>query len=204
MKPNYIYGQKNWPQFVWDKDILSRKIEKVRLMQGKLLGKMEGLDFKLQEEAVLQSLTEDILKTSEIEGESLDRSQVRSSVARRLGMDLAGLVKSDRNVEGIVEVMLDATQKFKEPLTQDRLFGWHAALFPTGRSGMSKIVVGQWRDDSAGPMQVVSGPIGNEKIHYEAPQAKKLKKDMREFLTWVNAKKMKIRYCKQELRICGL
>ena len=195
MKPNYIYGQKNWPQFVWDKDILSRKIEKVRLMQGKLLGKMEGLGFKLQEEAVLQSLTEDILKTSEIEGESLDRSQVRSSVARRLGMDLAGLVKSDRNVEGIVEVMLDATQKFKEPLTQDRLFGWHAALFPTGRSGMSKIVVGQWRDDSAGPMQVVSGPIGNEKIHYEAPQAKKLKKDMREFLTWVNAKKkMKIRY----------
>ena len=189
MKPNYIYGQKNWPQFVWDKDILSRKIEKVRLMQGKLLGKMEGLGFKLQEEAVLQSLTEDILKTSEIEGESLDRSQVRSSVARRLGMDLAGLVKSDRNVEGIVEVMLDATQKFKEPLTQDRLFGWHAALFPTGRSGMSKIVVGQWRDDSAGPMQVVSGPIGNEKIHYEAPQAKKLKKDMREFLTWVNAKK---------------
>jgi Fic family protein len=129
-------------------------------------------------------LTEEVIKSSEIEGEYLDRKQVRSSVARRLGMDVGGLVAADRNVEGVVEMMLDATQNFKEPLTSARLFNWHAALFPTGRSGMSKIRVGQWRDDRQGPMQVVSGAIGKRRVHYEAPVAARLHKEMKAFLKW--------------------
>jgi Fic family protein len=145
---------------------------------------MEALGFNLRAEAVLTTLTEDVLKSSEIEGEHLDREQVRSSIARRLGMDIGALTPADRNVEGVVEMMLDATQKFAEPLTDERLFAWHAALFPTGRSGMSKIVVGAWRDDSSGPMRVVSGPVGKERVHYEAPEAKRLSSEMTEFLAW--------------------
>ncbi len=185
----YIHEFKDWPRFTWDKDHVALKLEQIRLNQGRLIGKMERLGFKTQEEAVLQTLTEDILKTSEIEGEVLDRNQVRSSVARQLGMDVVGLVKSERNVEGIVEMMLDATQKYKAPLTTERLFAWHAALFPTGRSGMTKILVGKWRDDSSCAMKVITGPIGKSKVHFQAPDAKKLKSEMRQFLTWANGKK---------------
>jgi Fic family protein len=147
---------------------------------------MEGLGYPLRADANLRALTEEILKSSEIEGEHLDDAQVRSSLARRLGMDVAGLVPVDRDVEGIVEMMLDATQKFAEPLTAERLFGWHAALFPTGRSGMSKISVGAWRTDASDPMQVVSGPMGRERVHYEAPSARLLEAEMRAFLDWFN------------------
>ena len=189
MTTRYIHELKGWPRFTWNKDLIALKLEQVRLNQGRLIGKMERLGFKTQEEAVLQTLTEDILKTSEIEGEVLDRNQVRSSVARQLGMDVLGLVKSERSVEGVVEMMLDATQKYKASLTGERLFAWHAALFPTGRSGMTKILVGKWRDDSNGPMQVISGPIGKSKVHYQAPDAKKLKAEMSQFLTWANGKK---------------
>ena len=147
---------------------------------------MQALGFKLQEEAVLRSLTDDVLKSSEIEGEQLDADQVRSSVARRLGMDIGGLTPADRHVEGIVEMMLDATQRYDQPLTRERLFGWHAALFPTGRSGMQRINVGDWRDDTAAAMQVVSGPVGRERVHFEAPAAARLAEEMRRFLEWFN------------------
>jgi Fic family protein len=145
---------------------------------------MEGLGFQLRTEAVLDTLTEDVLKSSEIEGEKLDRGQVRSSIARRLGIEIAGLTTADRNVEGVVEMMLDATQHYDQPLTAQRLFDWHAALFPTGRSGMSRINVGAWRDDKKGPMQVVSGPIGRDRVHYEAPVAARLRGEMKKFLAW--------------------
>jgi len=145
---------------------------------------MEALGSPLREEAVLRALTEDVLKFSEIEGEVLDREQVRSSIARRLGMDIGGLVEADRNVEGVVEMMLDATQNYAQPLTAERLFGWHAALLPTGRSGMSRITVGAWRTAEAGPMQVVSGPIGPERVHYESPASERLDADMSRFLDW--------------------
>jgi Fic family protein len=148
---------------------------------------MEALGFKLKEEAVVLTLTEDVLKSSEIEGEKLDANQVRSSVARRLGIDVGGLQPADRHVEGVVEMMLDATQHYDQPLTRERLFGWHAALFPTGRSGMHRITVGAWRDDHASPMQVVSGPVGRERVHFEAPSADRLEEEMRRFLEWFNA-----------------
>ena len=180
----YIHQQAGWPKFRWDDAALTPKLADVRHRQGRLIGRMEALGFNLRAEAVLITLTEDVLKSSEIEGEHLDREQVRSSIARRLGMDIGALTPADRNVEGVVEMMLDATQKFAEPLTDERLFAWHAALFPTGRSGMSKIVVGAWRDDSNGPMQVVSGPVGKERVHYEAPEAKRLQSEMTDFLAW--------------------
>ena len=189
MSRNYVHLHKKWPKFTWDQDQLTSLIERVRLNQGRLIGKMEGLGFDLRDEAVLQNLTEDVIKSSEIEGEKLDRTQVRSSIARRMGMDVAGLVRSDRDIEGVVEMMMDATQNYKQPLSSKRLFDWHAALFPTGRSGMSKITVGGWRNDSDGPMQVVSGPIGRQKIHFEAPKAKLLKNEMKLFLNWFNEKK---------------
>jgi len=145
---------------------------------------MEGLGFQLRKEAVLNTLTEDVLKSSEIEGEKLDRDQVRSSIARRLGIDIGGLIRADRDVEGVVEMMLDATQHYDRPLSVRRLFNWHAALFPTGRSGMSRIDVGTWRKDKNGPMQVVSGPIGKERVHYQAPPAARLRGEMKRFLDW--------------------
>ena len=147
---------------------------------------MEGLGFPLREEAVLRTLTEDVLKSSEIEGEALDQQQVRSSIARRMGMDIGALTPADRNVEGVVEMMLDATQKLGEPLTAERLFAWHASLFPTGHSGMSRILVGAWRDDNKGPMQVVSGPVGRERVHYQAPPAERAPHEMEVFLRWFN------------------
>jgi Fic family protein len=182
----YIYERKDWPKLTWSHERLAGQLAAVRHRQGRLIGRMEGLGFSLRNEAVLQSLTEDVLKSSEIEGEKLDRDQVRSSIARRLGLDVGGLAPADRHVEGVVEMMLDATQHYVDPLTEERLFGWHSALFPTGRSGMRKIVVSDWRDDKSGPMQVVSGPIGREKVHYQALEAKRIPKEMRAFLKWFN------------------
>ena len=183
---NYIYERPDWPKYTWDQEKLAPKLAAVRHRQGRLIGRMEAIGFPLRKEAVLQILTLDVLKSSEIEGEVLNPEQVRSSIARRLGMDIAGAIPADRHVEGVVEMMLDATQNFDKPLTAERLFGWHAALFPTGRSGLHKIIVGAWRDDSTGPMQVVSGPIGHEKVHFEAPAAKRLKSEMAKFIGWAN------------------
>ncbi len=184
----YIHQHNHWPNFVWDKEKLTDLLGKVRHLQGRLIGRMESLGFPLQTEAVLENLTLDVLKSNEIEGEILDAHQVRSSIARRLGIDIAGLVPTDRHVEGIVEMILDATQKYNEPLTEERLFGWHAAMFPTGRSGMYKIVAGGWRNNAPNdPMQVVSGPLGKERVHFEAPAAARLPKEMQQFLNWFNA-----------------
>lgn len=180
----YIYQQSDWPNFRWSDETLAQRLAAVRHRQGRLIGRMEALGFTLRAEAVLQTLTEDVLKSSEIEGELLDKEQVRSSIARRLGMDIGGLVAADLNVEGVVEMMLDATQRYDVPLTDERLFGWHSALFPTGRSGMSRITVGAWRTADAGPMQVVSGPIGRERVHFEAPAADALDREMAVFLAW--------------------
>ena len=182
----YIHELADWPQFRWDQTALSEKLAAVRHRQGRLIGRMEGLGFSLRNEAMLQTLTQDVVKSSEIEGEILDADQVRSSIARRLGIDIGALTPTDRNVEGVVEMMLDATGHYDEPLTEDRLFGWHAALFPTGRSGMTKITVDAWRDDKRGPMRVVSGAIGHERIHYEAPKAPLLDREMTAFLDWYN------------------
>jgi Fic family protein len=181
----YIHKLPNWPKFEWDQSGLARQLAAVRHRQGRLIGRMQALGFPLREEAVLQTLTEDVLKSSEIEGEILDEDQVRSSIARRLGMEAAALPSADRDVEGVVEMMLDATQKYDEKLTQDRLFDWHASLFPTGRSGMRKIIVGAWRDEKSGPM-VVSNPHGGERVHCEAPAAGRLDIEMQEFLDWFN------------------
>ncbi len=183
----YIYQLQGWPSFTWNAEKINGLLTGVRHQQGKLLGRMENLGFALQYEATLQTLTLDVLKSSEIEGELLDAEQVRSSIARRLGMDIAGLVTADRHIEGVVEMMLDATQHFDKPLTEERLFGWHAALFPTGRSGLHKIVVGAWRDNLPhDPMQVVSGAMSKETIHYEAPAAELLRDEMNKFLQWFN------------------
>ncbi|SDT60530.1 Fic family protein [Bradyrhizobium canariense] len=186
--PDYIHQLSAWPEFTWDQHGLSRQLSAVRHRQGRLIGRMQALGFALREEAVLQTLTDDVLKSSEIEGDILDKDEVRSSIARRLGMEAAGLPPADRHVEGVVEMMLDATQKFNDPLTAERLLAWHASLFPTGRSGMRKIAVGAWRDDQSGPMQVVSGAEGRERVHYEAPPATKLEGEMKAFLDWFNRK----------------
>ena len=180
----YIHELKDWPRFEWNREKLAEPLASVRHQQGRLTGHMEALGFNLRQEAVLQTLTADVLKSSEIEGEKLDAEQVRSSIARRLGMDIGALKPADRNVEGVVEMMLDATRHYDRPLTVERLFAWHASLFPTGRSGMTKIRAGAWRDDSTGPMQVVSGPIGREHVHYEAPKADCLDGEMHAFLAW--------------------
>ena len=183
----YIHEQTDWPKFRWRHERIGEQLAAVSRHQGRLIGRMEGLGFQLRAEAVLESLTEEVIKSSEIEGEVLDKEQVRSSLARRLGLDIGALAPIDRNVEGVVEMMLDATQGYDAPLTEDRLFGWHAALFPTGRSGMSRITVGAWRTDKSDPMQVVSGPVGRERVHYQAPPASRLKTEMRAFLKWFNA-----------------
>jgi Fic family protein len=182
----YFHELEDWPRFGWSSQDLAEQLAAVRHRQGRLLGRMEALGFDLRAEAVLQTLTEDVLKSSEIEGEILDKEQVRSSIARRLGMDIGALAPVDRDVEGVVEMMLDATQNYQATLTDERLFAWHAALFPTGRSGMTKIIVGAWRDEASGPMQVVSGPIGREKVHYEAPAAARLDSEMAGFVEWYN------------------
>ena len=182
----WIHEHQNWPNFTWDAEALAPKLADIRYCQGHLLGRMQGLGFELRREASLRTLTNDVVKSSAIEGESLNRKEVRSSIARRLGLDIAGLISASRDVEGIVGMMLAATQQFATPLTKSRLFDWHAALFPTGRSGMHKIIVGGWRSLDTGPMQVVSGPIGKEKVHFEAPSADRLEKEMHAFLKWFN------------------
>lgn len=183
----WIYEDKHWPEFVWDREAVTPQLIEVRHKQGRLLGRMEALGFDLRQEASLSTLTNDVLQSSAIEGERLDPEEVRSSIARRLGMDVAGLVAAGRDVEGVVEMMLDATRHFETLLTQERLFDWHAALFPTGRSGMQRIVVGAYRPAEVGPMQVVSGPIGREKVHFEAPDAGVLQNEMKLFLKWLNS-----------------
>lgn len=182
----YIYERKNWPEFIWDKEKLSALLSEMRYLQGRIIGKMESVGFDLKRTAVLDTLTLDIMKSSEIEGEILNNEQVRSSIARRLGMDIPGMVVPDRNVDGVVDMMLDATRNFSQPLTADRLFSWHSALFPEGRSGMYKISTGKWRTDSTGPMQIVSGPIGREKVHYQAMPASIIDSQIKLFLDWVN------------------
>lgn len=183
----YIHLLPDWPRFRWDRERLAAPLAALRHQQGRLIGNMEALGFSLRQEASLEALTSDVLKTSEIEGEMLDAEAVRSSLARRLGIDIGALKPADRHVEGIVEMTLDATANYREPLTEERLFAWHAALFPTGRSGMTKIQVGAWRNDVHRPMQVVSGPIGRETVHYEAPEAKRLPAEMAAFVEWFNA-----------------
>lgn len=182
--PRYIHELTGWPKLRWEKQGLANTLASVRHRQGRLLGRMEALGFPLQQEAVLQTLTEDVVKTSDIEGETLDAVQVRSSIARRLGIDVGGIETADRQVEGVVEMMLDATRNYDRPLTVDRLFGWHSSMFPSGRTGMRRVRVGAWRDDSTGPMQVVSGPVGRERIHFEAPAADRLDSEMDAFLEW--------------------
>lgn len=184
----YIHQRPSWPNFTWDHELVLPLLSQVRHKQGKLKGYMEFLGFTLRNESTLRTLTLDVLKSTEIEGVFLNPEQVRSSIARQLGMDIAGLVKADRHIEGVVEMMLDATQRYGLPLSKERLFDWHAALFPTGRSGMHKITVGHWRNNEKGPMQVVSGALGKERVHYEAPDAKRLEKEMKLFLKWFNSK----------------
>ncbi len=181
---NYIYQHKDWTQFTWQDKAINAVFGEVRNTQGKIIGQMNALGFSAKEEATLTTLTLDVVKSSEIEGELLNYDQVRSSIARRLGINTAGLVPGSRHIEGVVEMMLDATQNHSKPLTQERLFGWHAALFPTGYSGPYKIEVGQYR---TGQMQVVSGAMGKEKIHYEAVNPELVKSEMDAFLNWFNS-----------------
>jgi Fic family protein len=183
----YIHEWPEWPHLVWDQARLAQPLATVRHRQGRLIGRMQALGFPLREEAVLSTLTEDVLKSSEIEGEVLDKDQVRSSIARRLGIAAGAPTPADRNVEGVVEMMLDATQRYQQPLTHERLFGWHASLFPTGRSGMSRITAGAWRDDKLGAMQVVSKAHSDRpRVHYQAPAAPRLDAEMKSFLDWFN------------------
>jgi Fic family protein len=182
----YTHALPDWPKFQWDRDILAAPLTAARLKQGRLIGQMEVLGLTIRDEAILRTLTEDVLKTSEIEGEKLDAGQVRSSIARRLGMDIGDLKAADRLVEGVVEMMIDATGRYDQPLNDERLFSWHASLFPDGSSGLRSITVGAYRDDRRGPMQVVSGPVGRERVHYEAPAAARLPGEMQRFFEWFN------------------
>ncbi len=183
----YIHELPDWPNFHWDAALVANPLAALRHRQGRLIGRMEALGFNLRSEATLHTLTMDVVKSSEIEGEVLNNEQVRSSIARRLGMDIGALAPADRNIDGVVEMMLDATQKFATPLTVERLFNWHASLFPTGRSGLRQIAVARWRDDANGPMQVVSGPLGRERVHFEAPAAARLDNEIATFVKWFDA-----------------
>ncbi len=180
----YLWERPRWPDFSWNGERLGKSLALAHHEKGRLLGRMEALGFEFREEACLQVLTQEVVKSSEIEGEILNSDQVRSSIARRLGMDVGGLLPADRDIEGMVEMALDAAGSFDKPLTEDRLCGWQAALFPAGRSGLRKIAVGDWRDDREGPMQVVSGPMGKEKVHYQAPPADRVPGEMAKFLSW--------------------
>lgn len=182
----YIYENPKWPNFEWNNEKLLPLLSYVRNRQGKLIGKMGALGFELRNEANLEILTQDVLKSTEIEGEFLDKEQVRSSIARRLGLDISGLIYSERNVDGIVDLMLDATRNYEQELNKQRLFSWHNSLFPTGQSGLYKITTGTWREDSTGPMQVVSGALGKEKVHFQAPSSELIEVEMQIFLDWFN------------------
>jgi len=179
----YIYEYESWPKFTWEHNKINLVLGKVRYLQGKIFGQMGAIGFSIKSEAVLSTLTMDVLKSSEIEGEILNYDQVRSSIARRLGIDHAGIESVDRNVEGVVEMMLDATQRYDTVLDKERIYGWHASLFPTGWSGMHRITTGRFRD---GEMQVVSGPMGREKVHFQAPSHKIVEQEMDSFLNWLN------------------
>ena len=183
----YIHERSDWPRLHWNHEVVADVLADVRHRQGRLIGRMEALGFDLQREAVLGTLVEDVVKSSDIEGDKLDAGQVRSSIARRLGMDVGGMGQGDWDVEGIVEMMLDATRRYDEPLNAERLFDWHASLFPTGRSGMRRITVGAWRGSGSDPMQVVSGPVGRERVHFKAPPAARLDAEMETFLEWFEA-----------------
>ena len=187
----YIYEYDRWPHFTWDESQIGEILGQVRYLQGKIFGQMGALGFSIKAEAMLSTLTLDVLKSSEIEGEILNYDQVRSSIAKRLGLEYAGMVHVDRNVEGVVDMMLDATQKYDAPLNHERIFGWHAALFPTGWSGMNRIDTGCYR---IGEMQVVSGPMGKERVHFQAPSPHVVFNEMDAFLNWMN----------QETRIDGV
>jgi Fic family protein len=182
----YIHERPEWPDFTWNISTAADQLAAIRYKQGLLLGRMNALGFSIRAEAGLETLTFDVVKSSAIEGEMLDMAQVRSSLARRLGISIGGLAPINRNMEGIVEMMLDATQRYAEPLTAERLFAWHAALFPTGYGPARRITVGAWRTSEAGPMQVISGYVGNEKVHFEAPTAERLTQEMMRFLDWFN------------------
>jgi len=184
----YIWQSSDWPNWSYDLGALAPQISEVSLKQGMLLGRVIDLGLDLRAEASLSTLTEDVVKTSEIEGEHLDPHSVRSSIARRLGIDIGGLAPTDRHVEGVVEMVLDATSNYQEPLSQERLFAWHAALFPTGDSVLTPITIGNWRNDLNGPMQVVSGAIGKERVHFEAPSAGVLNAEISRFIQWANEK----------------
>src|SRR6202453_4634452 len=185
MTRTYIHELRDWPRFTWDSKALAPLLSEVRLHQGLLVGKMRGYGLASRWTATLKVLTEETSKSSAIEGVVLDPENVRSSLARRLGLEVGGLTAhKDRNVDGVVEMMLDATQKFSKPLTRERSFDWHAHLFPGVRTTRDKFRVGAWRDDSQGPMQVVSGPVGRHKIHYEAPPADRVESEMRRFFAW--------------------
>ncbi|GHU20106.1 cell division protein Fic [Alphaproteobacteria bacterium] len=186
----FMYASKEWPNFTWQNDVVLPLLSEVKLHQGFLLGKMSRLGFQLQNEALLTVLTEDVTKSSEIEGENLDLQQVRSSIARRLGLKIENSVYADHDVEGVVEMMLDATQRYDAKVTEDRLKAWQAALFPSGFSGFYRIVIGGYRDDKKGPMQVVSGPIGSEKVHYQAPAAELISLEMRKLVEFINASQL--------------
>ena len=182
----YIWQNPEYPDFTYDKDLIITLLSEVRLRQGLLLGKMQRLGFENSKHTVLNVLTEDVIKSSEIEGVKLNIEQVRSSIAQRLGLDIGGDVYVERDVQGIVDMMLDATLNYDKPVTEDRLFGWQASMFPGGRSGLYRINVGKYRDDRNGPMQVVSGPVGHEKVHYEAPPASSLDAEMERLLNFIN------------------
>lgn len=184
----YLYQNVDWPNFTWNNDLLVSTLSKVRNLQGRLMGKMEAIGFNLRNEALLETLTLDVIKSSEIEGEILNLDQVRSSLAKRLGLDIGALNFSDRNVDGIVDLILDATRNSNEPISSDRLFRWHKALFPTGQSGLFMITVGAWRIDSTGPMQVVSGAMGKKRVHYQAPDSSVIPQEMDKFINWFNSK----------------
>ena len=182
----YIYQNTQWHKFTWNGEKVLKLLPEVKLAQGFLLGRMNSLGFEIKNDALLNVLTESIIKSSEIEGEFLNPEQVRSSIARKLGLEITSNIALERNVEGVVEMMLDATQNFDKPISKERIIAWHAALFPTGYSGMYKIRVGDYRNDSTGPMQVVSGSVGKEKIHYEAPCAKILDIEMNDLINYIN------------------
>ena len=182
----YLWQRPDWPQWQWDATALAAPLAQVHRAQGHLAGRMAELGLAQRDQATLQALTQEVVTTSAIEGEALDLDAVRSSIARRLGVDIGALAPADRHVDGVVDMVLDATQHFDQPLTPERLFGWHAALFPTGYSGRVRIQVGAWRNDAAGPMQVVSGAVGREKVHYEAPPAPGLPVEVAAFLQWFN------------------
>jgi Fic family protein len=188
----YVWQRNDWPHWVYDRKRLALPLAQLHLAQGYLLGRMHDLGLNLRDQATLRILTEDVLKTSEIEGETLKLDSVRSSIARRLGVDIGALAPADRYVDGVVDMVLDATRGHNIPLTTERLFGWHAAMFPTGYSSLTKIRVGQWRDDAQGPMQVVSGPMHRQKVHYEAPPAVLLDAEVGNFLNWFNLDNLRV------------